>query len=69
VTAVTSAVVAGWLGSPHDQMDRLPAVPAIRGTAMTINSRITSLAACVAVAGFITWAYAGVCLAYAVDCF
>jgi hypothetical protein len=39
---------------------------------MTINSKFTSLAAgafiAVVIPVVITWAYAGVCLAYAVDC-
>jgi hypothetical protein len=50
-------------------MDRMPDASGDQGNSMTISSKFVRLAAGTFIAGVITWAYAGVCLAYAVDCF
>ena len=54
---------------PRSEMDRKPAFPADQGEVMTINAKIANLAACIFVSGIIMYAYIGVCLAYAVDCY
>jgi hypothetical protein len=36
---------------------------------MTISERIMNLAASAVLAGVVMWAYAGICMAYAVDCY
>jgi hypothetical protein len=50
-------------------MVRKTAFPADQGEVMTINAKIANLAACTFVSGIIMYAYIGVCLAYAVDCY
>jgi hypothetical protein len=50
-------------------MDRKPVFPADQGEVMAISAKITNLAACAFVSGVIVYAYIGVCLAYAVDCY
>jgi hypothetical protein len=43
--------------------------PPDQGEVMTISTKITNLAAYAVVSAVILYAYVGICLAYAVDCY
>ena len=68
MTPITLAGAGGRYDSPENGSDRTPALRRM-GDIMTISARITSLTACVFVAGALVWVYFGICLAYAIDCY